>query len=103
MLSPMAHDSDGQEALRLQLQQAIDTVRYQFGLIVQIWGFLIAGDALLVGLGLSQNKPVLLAIACVIPLIMIMTAERIASHALPFLLVSRDVACLTCRCCRQVS
>ena len=87
----MVYGSDNQEALRLQLQQAIETIRFQFGLMVQVWGFLIAGDALLVGIGLSQDKPIMLAVASAIPVMMIVAAERIAKHVLPFLVVALSI------------
>lgn len=75
-------------SLHLELQQAIETFRFQTGLLTQVCGFLVAVDSLLVGYGLTQNKSILLAIATSIPLLMIAALLRILKHALPISLVA---------------
>jgi hypothetical protein len=44
------------EALRLQMEQALELVRHMLGIIVQAVGFFVAADALLIGYGVSQKK-----------------------------------------------
>jgi hypothetical protein len=51
------------EALRLQMEQAMELVRQMLGNIVQAIGFFIAADALLFGYGVSQKKSGVLLIA----------------------------------------
>jgi hypothetical protein len=73
---------------QLQLQQAVDTFRFQMGLLVQFWGFLIAADAVLVGYALSQRQAVLLLAASAMPIFMMLVARGIYLHGLPFLYVA---------------
>jgi hypothetical protein len=51
------------EALRLQMEQALELVRHLLGIIAQAIGFFIAADALLFGYGVSQKKSGVLLIA----------------------------------------
>src|SRR5689334_16371754 len=77
--------------LQLQLQQAVETFRFQMGLLVQVWGFLIAADAILVGYSLSQRKAVLLVAASVMPILMFLAVRAIYSHGLPFLYIALQI------------
>ena len=52
------------EALRLQMEQAMELVRQMQGNIVQAAGFFIAADTLLLGYGVSQKKAGALLLAC---------------------------------------
>lgn len=52
------------EALRLQMQQAMELARQLLGSIVQSAGFFITGDILLLGYGVSQKKSGPLLFAC---------------------------------------
>jgi hypothetical protein len=52
------------EALRLQMQQAMELARQLLGSIVQITGFFITADILLLGYGVSQKKSGPLLFAC---------------------------------------
>jgi hypothetical protein len=74
--------------MEAQLQQAIDTFRFQMGLLVQVWGFLIAADAILVGYSVTQKKGVLLLIASVMPVLMFLASRAILAHGLPFLYIA---------------
>jgi hypothetical protein len=52
------------EALRLQMQQAMELARQLMGSIVQSAGFFITADILLLGYGVSQRKSGPLLFAC---------------------------------------
>jgi hypothetical protein len=56
-------EPEDRDALRVQMQQAIETFRHMTTLFVQSSGFLIAADGLLFGYGLAQKKAVPLLIA----------------------------------------
>lgn len=78
-------DQDDSGPFQLQLQQAVETFRFQMGLLVQVWGFLITADAILIGYSLSQRKSVLIAVASVMPVLMLLAVRAIYTHSLPFI------------------
>jgi hypothetical protein len=51
------------EALRLQMEQAMELVRHMLGIIVQAVGFFITANVLLIGYGVSQKKSGVLLLA----------------------------------------
>jgi len=76
------------ESMRLQLQQAVETFRVQMSLLVQIWGFLIAADAILLGYALVQHKAVLLLAASGMPILMFLATRAMYLHGTPLLYVA---------------
>lgn len=81
----MTQDADpALSTLQLQLTQAIDAFRFQIGLLVQFWGFLIAIDALFLGYGFSQGKPLFLLLGITVPVIMIIAAWVVLAYSVPF-------------------
>jgi hypothetical protein len=87
MTEPVAFAVD-RNALQTQLQQAVETLRFQTGLLVQVWGFLIAADAVLVGYALSQKQAFLLLVASATPPLMLFAAWRTVSYELPIAYVA---------------
>lgn len=81
----MAHpESTGSnDARHVQLQQAIETLRFQAGLLVQFYGFLIAVDALLVGYAISQKQAAFYLLAVSAPMLTMMASWVILVHAIP--------------------
>lgn len=49
-------EPEDRDALRIQMQQAIETFRHLTTLFIQCAGFLIAIDGLLFGYGLSRKR-----------------------------------------------
>jgi hypothetical protein len=78
-----AIEPEDRDALRVQMQQAIETFRHQSTLFVQSAGFLIAADALLFGYGVAQKKAVPLLIASLTPLAIFIVLMLVLSHGLP--------------------
>jgi hypothetical protein len=76
-------EPEDRDALRVQMQQAIETFRHLSTLFVQSAGFLIATDGLLFGYGLAQKKAVPLLIASLAPLAITVVLMLILSHGLP--------------------
>jgi hypothetical protein len=76
-------EPEDRDALRVQMQQAIETGRHLATLFVQSAGFLIAADGLLFGYGLAQRKAVPLLIASLAPLGIAVVLILILSHGLP--------------------
>ncbi len=57
-------ESASNEALRLQMEQALELTRQLLGSMVQTVGFFVAADALLLGYAVSQRKSGVLLFAC---------------------------------------
>ena len=76
-------EPEDRDALRVQMQQAIETFRHLTTLFVQSAGFLIAADGLLFGYGLAQRKAVPLLMASLAPLAIIVVLMLVLSQGLP--------------------
>jgi hypothetical protein len=81
-------EPEDRDALRVQMQQAIETFRHLTTLFIQCAGFLIAIDGLLFGYGLAQKKAVPLLIASLAPLGITIVLIMILSHGLPVVYVA---------------
>jgi hypothetical protein len=81
-------EPEDRDALRVQMQQAIETFRHLTTLFIQCAGFLIAIDGLLFGYGLTQKKAVPLLIASLAPLGITIVLIMILSHGLPVVYVA---------------
>lgn len=57
------------ESLRLELQETITTIRHWFSLLIQVTGFIIAADAVLVSYGFAQRVAGILLLASLLPVI----------------------------------
>jgi len=79
------------ELLRFELQQAIETVRHQTTLLVQVTGFLVALDSVLFAYGLSQAKAMLLFSAALVPLVALFAVGLIVSHVAPVAFVALQI------------
>jgi hypothetical protein len=82
------HPHADNEALRMELQEAIVTFREQITLLVQIAGFLVAADAALLGYGFAQGQSVILLIASFIPAILVVIAMIFVNATLPVIYVA---------------
>jgi len=76
-------EPEDRDALRVQMQQAIETFRHLTTLFVQSAGFLVAADGLLFGYGLAQRKAVPLLMASLAPLGIIVVLMLLLSQGLP--------------------
>ncbi|SMC67108.1 hypothetical protein SAMN05661093_01381 [Kibdelosporangium aridum] len=77
-----------EEFQRFQLQQAIETVRHQTSLMVQLTGFCTALDSALLAYGIVQGKAILVLMAAVVPLILAFAQRDIVRHVIPFAFVA---------------
>jgi hypothetical protein len=75
--------ADENDFLRFQLQQALDTVRHETALLVQVTGFLVALDSVLFAYGVSQGKAILLLAASAVPGMALVTVQLIVRHVAP--------------------
>jgi hypothetical protein len=71
------------DSLRLELQQAIETLRHQATLITQVLGFITAADALLLSYGLSQKNAGILFLASLTPIAMLFVLLELLWNTLP--------------------
>ena len=81
-------EPEDRDALRVQMQQAIETFRHLTTLFVQCAGFLIAIDGLLFGYGLAQKKAVPLLIASLAPVGIVFVLMLVLSNGLPMVYVA---------------
>ncbi|MFE0020842.1 hypothetical protein [Amycolatopsis sp. NPDC059021] len=77
-----------EDYLRFELQQALETVRHQTTLLVQLTGFLIALDSALVAYGFAQGKAIMLLIAAIVPAAMMFAVRLIIGHVYPIAMVA---------------
>lgn len=75
-------------ARQSQLQQAVETLRFQTGLLTQFFGFLIAVDALLVGYALAQRQAVFYLLAISAPLVALAASWVALNYAVPIVYVA---------------
>src|SRR5258708_5088513 len=76
------------ESLRLELQEAITSIRHQISTLTQVAGFLAAADSVLIAYGFSQRISGILLIASFMPVIMIVSYAEILQSALPLIYVA---------------
>lgn len=74
--------------LRLQLTSALETVRFQMGLLVQLWGFLVAADAALLAFALQVESVPGLLIAATMPALLLAVRYEVLSHVVPVAFVA---------------
>ena len=75
--------SEDSDFLRFQLQQALDTVRHETALLVQIAGFLVALNSVLFAYGIAQEKSILLLAASTVPGMALFSVHLIFRHVTP--------------------
>jgi hypothetical protein len=75
--SMVAREAPDNESLRLELQEAIVTFRHWTSQVVQVVGFIAAGDVLLLSYGFSQKVAAILLLASVLPMIFLLIYLRI--------------------------
>jgi hypothetical protein len=80
--------SSDQSTLHLQLQQAFEGFRFQIGLLVQFWGFLIAIDALFIGYAFSEGKALFLLLGTAVPVIMVVAGWGVLAYSAPYALAA---------------
>lgn len=86
---PMEKDEPVEpETRRLQLQQAIESLRHQQTLVVQMFGFLFTADALLLAYALTQRAAGILLAASLMPLGILVAIWRLQEQAIPYAYVA---------------
>jgi hypothetical protein len=98
---PQAEDASGssepddRELLRDQIRNGIETFRFAMGLIVQIWTFLAAAGALLLGYSLSQRMVAPIFLAGLLPMLMFtaywVVLRRMLSVLFPTMLAESEL------------
>jgi hypothetical protein len=76
------------ESLRLELQEAVKMYRHQTSLLVQISGFIVAADSILIAYGFSQRVSGILLVASIMPVIMLASYVEIMNLNLPSIYVA---------------
>jgi hypothetical protein len=71
------------ESLRLELQEALVTYRQWLSQLIQISGFAVAADVLLLGYGFSQKISAVLLVASVVPILILVMYVVVGSIASP--------------------
>lgn len=71
------------ESLRLELQEALGTYRQWISQLIQICGFAVAADVVLVGYGFSQKLAAVLLVASVVPILILVMYVVVGSIASP--------------------
>ena len=67
----VARDAPDNESLRLELQQAILTVRQWSSLLIQMAGFITTADVVLISYGFAQKLAGVLLLASALPIILL--------------------------------
>lgn len=75
------------ESLRLELQQAIITIRQQYSLLTQIFGIIATADSILLAYGFTQRISSVILIASFMPIIMLISSVVIGSQTVPIIYV----------------
>jgi hypothetical protein len=81
-------DENEDEALRAQMQHGYEALRSLAALAIQMCGFLIAADSVLLGYGLSQRHAGFLFVASVFPLVVLVLSAMIIAHGFPMVYVA---------------
>jgi hypothetical protein len=76
------------DSLRLELQEAIITFRHQTLLLLQVAGFIVTADSLLLAYGFAQRESGILLIASAMPIIMLASFVEILNSSLPIAYVA---------------
>lgn len=84
----MENDELDADALRLQLQQAIEFLRHSQTLIVQAFGFFVTADVLLLTYGFSQRSASGLLAASLMPLAMLVATWLILTTGLSYVYIA---------------
>jgi hypothetical protein len=79
----VARDAPDNESLRLELQQAILTVRQWSSLLIQMAGFITTADVVLISYGFAQKLAGVLLLASALPIILLRVLLRIISILSP--------------------
>lgn len=75
------------ESLRLELQQAIITIRQQYSLLTQIFGIIATADSILLAYGFTQRVSSVILVASFMPIIMLISSVVIGSMTVPVVYV----------------
>jgi hypothetical protein len=84
----MADRAPSDESLRLELQEAIATFRHQIVQLVQVLGFSITANSILLGYGFSQRLAILLLAASLVPIATLLIFIQIMTGLLPITYVA---------------
>jgi hypothetical protein len=76
------------ESLRLELQEAIVTLRHQLALLTQAFGIVVTADAALVAYGFAQRKSGILLVASLLPLFLLMLFFEVMTNLTPVVYVA---------------
>ena len=78
-----AHDTPDKESMQLELQEAIATYRHWISQLIQLVGFFLAADGLLIGYGFSQRIAGILLLASFSPVFILIMYLVILTFAGP--------------------
>jgi hypothetical protein len=84
-------EAQRQQLLSQQWQQAHETFRSNTSLLVQVWGVLIGGDAIVVGYGVSARSYAILLGAALIPCLMIVALYAYRVQVMPYIYLALDI------------
>jgi hypothetical protein len=76
------------DAVRAQMQHSYEALRSLATLAIQMFGFIIAADSLLLGYGLSQRQAGFLLIASAMPQLILLLAAMVIAHGFPMVYVA---------------
>jgi hypothetical protein len=76
------------DTTRAQLQYSYEALRALAAIGIQVGGFLVTADALLLGYGLSQKHAGFLLLASALPLLLMLLAAFVVAHGLPMVYVA---------------
>jgi len=76
------------ESLRLELQEALVTIRQQYSLLTQIFGIIATADSLLLAYGFTQRASGVLLVASFTPIIMLISFFEIVNNTVPMVYVA---------------
>jgi hypothetical protein len=71
------------EALRLELQEALETLRSQAALLIQAFGVIITADSVLLAYGFAQKESAILLVASLMPIAVFIVYFAITSGLIP--------------------
>lgn len=81
-------DERESEIIRAQLQHSYEGLRSLSALGIQMCGFIVAADTLLLGYGLSQRQGAFLILASAMPLIMALVGAMVIINGFPMVYVA---------------
>ena len=83
--------SDEQKFVRLQFEQAIETLRAEFSLLVQMLTVLILANATLIGYSISTEISGILFLGSIFPIMMIYFTRTIFKTSIPILYIAMSI------------